>query len=166
LINVYAMSLVPSIPALESANSGNHIQITKVIPSNLETLITTSVDGFQSTGRSTDLLGLLGLLAQSTAEQTQIDTVLYLARLNGKVASSAGMAVMNGIARLYIDSVLPWAREKGLQRLLMRARLSDAVKMSCNLATSRLSREHRVLLMLSGLDSTSLIRLVAVTALP
>jgi hypothetical protein len=133
------MSLVPSIPALGSANSGNHIQITKVIPSNLETLITTSVDGFHSTGRSTDLLGPLGLLAQSTAEQTQIDTVLYLARLNCKVASSAGMAVMNGIARLYIDSVLPWAREKGLQRLLMRARLSDAVEMSCNLATSRLS---------------------------
>ncbi|GFF87147.1 hypothetical protein IFM53868_05052 [Aspergillus udagawae] len=136
LIIVYAMSLVPSIPALESANSGNYVQITKVTPSDLETLITTSVDEFQSTGCSTDLLSLL---AQSAAERTQRNTVRYLAPLKGKVAASAGMAVMNGIARLYIDSVLPSAREKGLQRFLMRARLSDAVEMNRNLATSRLA---------------------------
>ncbi|GIC88030.1 uncharacterized protein Aud_004421 [Aspergillus udagawae] len=98
------MSLVPSIPALESANSGNYVQITKVTPSDLETLITTSVDEFQSTGCSTDLLSLL---AQSAAERTQTDTVRYLARLKGKVAASAGIAVMNEKLQPQIDTISP-----------------------------------------------------------
>jgi L-amino acid N-acyltransferase YncA len=44
------------------------------------------------------------------------------------------MAIVDDIAVLYIDSVLPWARGKGIQRLLMRARLSDAVELGCRVA--------------------------------
>ncbi|GIJ91959.1 hypothetical protein Asppvi_010934 [Aspergillus pseudoviridinutans] len=112
------MSLSPSIPALEPANSGNHIQMTKVSPSDLEAFITASVDGFQSIGRLTDLLGLL---TQSAAARSQTDIVLYLAHLDGKVVASVDMEVMNSVAHLYINSVLPWTRGKGLQHLLERA---------------------------------------------
>ncbi|GIC85756.1 GNAT family N-acetyltransferase [Aspergillus udagawae] len=129
-INVYAMSLplAHSDPALAS---NDPIQITKVSHADLNTFITASIDGFRSEGRPPTLLHLL---AQSAAHRTLSDTHLYLARLDGKVAASAGMAIVDGIALLYIDSVLPWARGKGIQRLLMRARLSDAVELGCRVA--------------------------------
>ncbi|KAF7154923.1 hypothetical protein CNMCM5623_003181 [Aspergillus felis] len=75
------MSLSPSIPALHSANSSNDIQITKVSPSDLETFTTASVDGFQSIGHSTDLLGLL---AQSTA--------LYLHKQQIRLVDGIGLS--------------------------------------------------------------------------
>jgi hypothetical protein len=128
-INVYSISLPPSSPVSEPDTP---IQITKVAHSDLGTFITASIDGFRSTKRPIPLL--LHLLAQSAAHRTQSDTHLYLARLNDKIAGSAGMAIVDDIAVLYIDSVLPWARGKGIQRLLMRARLSDAVELGCMVA--------------------------------
>jgi hypothetical protein len=127
-INVYSISLPPSSPVSEPDTP---IQITRVAHSDLETFITASIDGFRSTKRP---IPLLHLLAQSAAHRTQSDTHLYLARLNDKIAGSAGMAIVDDIAVLYIDSVLPWARGKGIQRLLMRARLSDAVELGCMVA--------------------------------
>ncbi|KAF7182641.1 hypothetical protein CNMCM7691_002302 [Aspergillus felis] len=129
-INVYAVAL-PLPPSISVSELDTPVQITKVSSPEIETFIAASIDGFQSTGRPP---ALLRLLAQSAAHRTQSDTHLYLARLDGKVAGSAGMAVVDGIALLYIDSVLPWARGKGIQRLLMHARLSDALELGCRLA--------------------------------
>ncbi|GFG05855.1 hypothetical protein IFM5058_02632 [Aspergillus udagawae] len=109
-INVYAMSLplAHSNPALAS---NDPIQITK-----------------SHTPTSTHSSRPLSTASAAKAAHQPSSTS------SRKVAASAGMAIVDGIALLYIDSVLPWARGNGIQRLLMRARLSDAVELGCRVA--------------------------------
>ena len=58
----------------------------------------------------------------------------YLATVAGEVAGGASMRVGGGIALLAGASTLPAFRRRGVQRALLRARLSDAARAGCELA--------------------------------
>lgn len=68
------------------------------------------------------------------------DTILYFALVDGQIAGSAGMALIKtstgGLAHMYIDSTLPEYRGRGIQTVLLRARLVDARREGYDLASS------------------------------
>lgn len=94
-----------------------------------------SVEGFsvQAQQRPRDLLLALARIAQARA-----DTSLFVARVNGRIAGSAGLSVaptaLGRIAELYIASTLPDWRGRGVQAALLRARLAAAREAGCALA--------------------------------
>jgi GNAT superfamily N-acetyltransferase len=64
------------------------------------------------------------------------NTECYLARLDGKVAGGATLAIRDGVAGLFGASTLLAFRNRGVQTALLRARLSRAVEKGCDLAVS------------------------------
>ncbi|KAE9377027.1 hypothetical protein N431DRAFT_436268 [Stipitochalara longipes BDJ] len=67
------------------------------------------------------------------------DTRLYIASVDGKVAGSSAMALIEtsrgGVANLYIFSTLPDFRGRGIQAALLKAGLADARKAGYELAS-------------------------------
>jgi GNAT superfamily N-acetyltransferase len=60
----------------------------------------------------------------------------YLARIDGKVAGGATLAIRNGVAGLFGASTLPAFRARGVQTALLHARLARAAEAGCELAVS------------------------------
>ncbi|KAH6721249.1 hypothetical protein BKA61DRAFT_153959 [Leptodontidium sp. MPI-SDFR-AT-0119] len=93
-----------------------------------------SVEGYKDGGRAELLLDTL-----ARAAVLRDDTTLYSVIVDGKVAASAGMALIEtskgGVAHLYIDSTLPEYRGRGLQAALLKERLKDARKEGFDLAS-------------------------------
>jgi GNAT superfamily N-acetyltransferase len=58
----------------------------------------------------------------------------YLARVDGKVAGGATLAIRDGVAGLFGASTLPAFRRRGVQRALLQARLARAAEAGCDLA--------------------------------
>ena len=94
-----------------------------------------SVEGFslQATQRPRELLVALARIAHARA-----DTSLFVARVDGRIAGSAGLSVaqtpLGPIGELYIASTLPDRRGRGVQAALLRARLAAARDAGCALA--------------------------------
>ncbi len=61
--------------------------------------------------------------------------VRYLARCGGEPAGGASLRVDDGIAQLAGAATLPAFRRRGVQAALLRARLLDAARSGCDLAT-------------------------------
>lgn len=101
-----------------------------------DAFVTASVAGFavQAVTRPTRLLEALAQIAVG-----RDDTSLYAATVHGETAGTAGMSVLEidgiKIAHLYIASTLPAFRGRGVQSALLRARLADARRAGCTLAT-------------------------------
>src|SRR5262249_26202189 len=55
---------------------------------------------------------------------------------NGELAGGAAMAVHNGLATLFADSVIPRFRRLGLHRELIAARIHEGLAQGCDLATA------------------------------
>lgn len=100
-----------------------------------EKFIETSIAGFQSNGRSRELLGALAMIATRRA-----DTQLFVALVDGEIAGSAALASIEtsngGVAHLYLDSTLPDYRGRGVQQALIQARLHEARRRGLSLATA------------------------------
>jgi GNAT superfamily N-acetyltransferase len=60
----------------------------------------------------------------------------YLARIDGKVAGGATLAIRNGVAGLFGASTLPEFRARGVQTALLHTRLARAAEAGCDLAVS------------------------------
>ncbi len=94
-----------------------------------------SIAGFsvQARERPRDLLDALARIAQARE-----DTSLFVARVAGQVAGSAGLSVaatpLGLVGELYIASTLPAFRGRGVQTALLRARLQAAKAAGCALA--------------------------------
>jgi GNAT superfamily N-acetyltransferase len=58
----------------------------------------------------------------------------YLARVEGKVAGGATLAIRDGVAGLFGASTLPAFRKRGVQTALLHARLERAAEAGCDLA--------------------------------
>jgi ribosomal protein S18 acetylase RimI-like enzyme len=93
-----------------------------------------SVQGFsvQAQQRPRELLVALARIAQARE-----DTSMFVARIDGQVAGSAGLSVMDTplgrVGELYIASTLPAFRGCGVQAALLRARLAAARDARCAL---------------------------------
>jgi GNAT superfamily N-acetyltransferase len=110
------------------------VSILQISPDRLEEFRNSSVEGYRDGGRSELLLEALARSAELRA-----DTSLYFATVDGKVAGSAGLALIEtskgGVAHLYIDSTLPEYRGRGIQAALLQQRLSDARKAGYKVAS-------------------------------
>jgi GNAT superfamily N-acetyltransferase len=111
------------------------IKISQITTEKLDEFPSICLVGFRDNGRPEFLLETLARIAVSRA-----DTLLYLATVDGKIAGSAGLALIETskgkVAHLYIDSTLPEYRGRGIQAALIRARLSDAWKAGFDLASA------------------------------
>ena len=93
-----------------------------------------SVAGFslQAQQRPRELLVALARIAQARE-----DTSLFVARVDGQAAGSAGLGVMDTplgrVGELYIASTLPAFRGRGVQAALLQARLAAARAAGCAL---------------------------------
>lgn len=58
----------------------------------------------------------------------------HLARVDGKVAGGATLAIRDGVAGLFGASTLPAFRKRGVQTALLHARLKRAAEAGCDLA--------------------------------
>jgi hypothetical protein len=58
----------------------------------------------------------------------------YAARIDGQLAGVASLRLGNGLAQLCGAATLPPFRRRGVQTMLLRRRLADAVRESCELA--------------------------------
>ena len=93
-----------------------------------------SIDGFslQAQPRPRELLAALARIAQARE-----DTALFVARVDGRVAGSAGLSVMETprgrVGELHIASTLPEYRGRGVQSALLQARLAAARDARCAL---------------------------------
>ncbi|KAJ5606654.1 hypothetical protein N7510_009435 [Penicillium lagena] len=100
-----------------------------------ERFIQASIAGFEDGGRSAPLLRVLAQIATLRA-----DTQLFLATIDGEIAGSAALAVVDtptgGVGHLYLDSTLPSYRGRGVQTGLIQARLAAAQRLRLSLATT------------------------------
>lgn len=100
-----------------------------------ELFVEASVEGFsvQAQQRPRELLAALARIALARE-----DTSLFVALVDGRVAGSAGLSVMDTplgrVAELYIASTLPAFRGRGVQAALLQARLAAARGADCALA--------------------------------
>lgn len=132
-INTYVLRLTD-----EDSNE-NEVEVpgVKILRLNSETahgFPAITLVGMKSNGRSELLLKSLGQIAV-----LREDTSLYFAMVEGKIAGSAALALIEtskgGVAHLYIDSTIPEYRGRGVQLALLRARLADARRAGYDLAS-------------------------------
>ncbi|KAJ6126518.1 hypothetical protein N7523_002130 [Penicillium sp. IBT 18751x] len=100
-----------------------------------ERFIEASAAGFQTNGRTQELLRALASIATRRRDST-----LYFAFVNDDIAGTAAMATIETaegkVAHLYLDSTLMGHRGHGVQLALIRARLLDAARRGVDLASS------------------------------
>ncbi|KAL5001720.1 hypothetical protein BDV10DRAFT_159606 [Aspergillus recurvatus] len=144
-MNVYALRLreyvveerklvMSEASITQSTDKQAQIVISQVSENEKEQFVEQSTTGFQSGNPESDLF-----LTLAATASIRPDTRLYFARVNGQIAGTGGMALiptpLGYVAELYIDSTVPEFRGKGVQAALLRARLVEAKKCGCELAT-------------------------------
>ncbi|KAL4983751.1 hypothetical protein BDW68DRAFT_168220 [Aspergillus falconensis] len=115
-------------------NKGEEIRITPVSKEDHLLFIQSSTTAFTSPETPNhDLFRTLATIAT-----LRPDTRLYIAKINGKIAGTAGLALISTplgkVAELYIDSTVPEFRGRGVQAALLRDRLSEAKREGCDIA--------------------------------
>jgi GNAT superfamily N-acetyltransferase len=133
--NTYVRHLLPT-DSYSVAYRGNGIEIITDRALVETTFASDSVAGFSVQAVSRPVL-LLETLAQIALQRS--DTLLFAATVDGKVAGTAGMSLIETpsglLAHLYIASTLPAYRGRGIQLALLHARLAAARDAGCMLAS-------------------------------
>lgn len=112
------------------------VQVEAVSAANADAFFSACIAGFsvQAHQRPLALLEILARIAMARE-----DTRLYIARVDGQIAGSAGLALIDpagaAVAHLYIASTLPAYRGRGIQQALLQARLADARHAGFSLAS-------------------------------
>ncbi|TVY80747.1 hypothetical protein LSUE1_G002548 [Lachnellula suecica] len=116
---------------LETGDEGG-VKVTRLPAEREDEFRGVCVDGYEDGGRPIALLETVARLAILRA-----DTTLCIASVDGEVAGSAGIALLEtpqgDVAYFYVDSTLPAFRGKGVQAALLRQRLRDAREMGVGL---------------------------------
>lgn len=116
-------------------SSGATVAVRRVTADETERFIEASAAGFQTNGRTHELLRALASIATRRRDST-----LYFALVNDEIAGTAAMATMETaagkVAHLYLDSTLMGHRGQGVQLALIQARLLDAARLGLDLASS------------------------------
>jgi GNAT superfamily N-acetyltransferase len=134
-VNAFSNTYVKVLDRIPSESSAPpSVKIEVITAGQKEDFLAASVAGFSTERRSTILLEVLAWIAMA-----RTDTRLYLARIDGEIAGTAGLALLDlpgvTIAHLYIASTLPAYRGRGVQSALIQARLTDATRAGATLAS-------------------------------
>jgi len=109
----------------------DHVKVEKVQPGQIDLWTLTVSQGFAEQHPVTqELIEVMRMFAQG------LNTECYLARVDGKIAGGATLALRDGVAGLFGASTLPAFRNRGVQAALLNARLARAVEAGCDLAVS------------------------------
>jgi GNAT superfamily N-acetyltransferase len=107
------------------------IEIQKMEDEEIDLWTLTVAQGFAEHFPVTqELLGIMRLFANAK------NTECYFARVDGKIAGGATLAVRGRIAGLFGASTLPQFRNRGVQTALLYARMQRAAERDCELAMS------------------------------
>jgi GNAT superfamily N-acetyltransferase len=107
------------------------LEIRRASADELDLWVMTVAQGFAENYPVTqELLSVMKMFALGKG------TECYLARIEGRVAGGATLAVRGRIAGLFGASTLPEFRKRGVQTALLEARLKRAVEAGCELAMS------------------------------
>jgi len=111
--------------------TANEIEVRRASDGELELWTLTVAQGFAEHYPVTkELLDVMKLSASGK------NTECFLARIGGRVAGGATLAVRGRIAGLFGASTLPGFRGQGVQTALLTARLWRAGELKCELAMS------------------------------
>ena len=133
-VNAFSNTYARTLADVPDAAPASDLEVLRGVAA-AELFVDTSVAGFsvQAQQRPRELLAALARIAQARE-----DTSLFVARVDGRVAGSAGLSVMDTplgrVAELYIASTLPAFRGRGVQAALLQARLEAARDSGCDLA--------------------------------
>lgn len=110
------------------------VTVSRMASSEADNFPALSKAGYLDGGRAPLLLETFARIAVMRE-----DTTLYAATIDGKVAGTAAMAIIETkrgfVAHMYVDSTLPEYRGRGVQLALLRARLADAKKRGVEVAS-------------------------------
>jgi GNAT superfamily N-acetyltransferase len=107
------------------------IEIQKMGDEEIDLWTLTVAQGFAEHFPVTqEFLGIMRLFAHAK------NTECYFARVDGKIAGGATLAVRGRIAGLFGASTLPQFRNRGVQTALLYARMQRAAERGCELAMS------------------------------
>jgi GNAT superfamily N-acetyltransferase len=109
----------------------NGLDIRVARPDELDLWVMTVAQGFAENYPVThELLSVMKMFAMGK------NTECYLARIDGRVAGGATLAVRGSVAGLFGASTLPEFRKRGVQTALLHTRLRRAAETGCKLAVS------------------------------
>ena len=107
------------------------IEIQKAAEAEIDLWTLTVAQGFAEHFPVTqELLGIMRLFADGK------NTECYFARVDGKIAGGATLALRGRIAGLFGASTLPQFRNRGVQTALLQVRMQRAAEVGCELAMS------------------------------
>jgi GNAT superfamily N-acetyltransferase len=116
---------------MQSSEPRDHVKVEKVRPDQIDVWTLTVSQGFAEQHPVTqELIEVMRMFAQGP------NTECYLARVDGKIAGGATLALRDGVAGLFGASTLPAFRNRGVQTALVNARLASAAEAKCDLAVS------------------------------
>jgi GNAT superfamily N-acetyltransferase len=127
--NVMALALDDGPVAQKSEGRTTDVAIEKVGQGQMDLWTFTVSQGFAEKGPVVpEIVEVMKMFALSTGVEC------YLARMDGKVAGGATLAIREGVAGLFGASTLPAFRKRGVQTALLHARLRRAAEAGCDLA--------------------------------
>jgi GNAT superfamily N-acetyltransferase len=123
--------MVRPVPGGASPALPNGLDIRVARPDEIDLWVMTVAQGFAENYPVThELLSVMKMFAMGK------NTECYLARIDGRVAGGATLAMRGSVAGFFGASTLPEFRKRGVQTSLLHARLRRAAETGCKLAVS------------------------------
>jgi GNAT superfamily N-acetyltransferase len=130
-VSEFSNLMLRPVDAATSPATPNGIDIQLASPEELDLWVMTVSQGFAENYPVTqELLSIMKMFAMAK------NTECYLARINGRVAGGAVLAVRGRIAGIFGASTLPDFRNRGVQAALLHHRLRRASESKCEFAVS------------------------------
>jgi GNAT superfamily N-acetyltransferase len=126
--NVMALTLDGRTVAQNQPGSSPGVVIEQVDHGQVDLWTLTVSQGFAEKGPVVpEIVEVMKMFALSPGVEC------YLARVDGKVAGGATLAIRDGVAGLFGASTLPAFRKRGVQAALLHARMKRAAEVGCDL---------------------------------
>ena len=130
-VSEFSNVMVRGIVSQLFAPTPPEIEIRRASSEELDLWVMTVAQGFAENFPVTqELLSIMKMFAMAKG------TECYLARIDGRVAGGATLAMRGRIAGLFGASTLPGFRKRGVQTALLNTRLRRASESKCELAMS------------------------------
>jgi GNAT superfamily N-acetyltransferase len=130
-VSEFSNVMVRPVEKAATAALPSGIEIQKAAEGEIDLWTLTVAQGFAEHFPVTqEILSVMRLFASGK------NTECYFARVDGKIAGGATLALRGRIAGLFGASTLPQFRNRGVQTALVQARLQRAAEQGCELAMS------------------------------
>jgi GNAT superfamily N-acetyltransferase len=130
-VSEFSNVMVRLVRKMRGAKLTSGLQLQKAGPEELDLWTLTVAQGFAENYPVTqEILNVMKMFSMGKNAEC------YLARINGRVAGGATLAVRGRIAGLFGASTLPEFRKRGVQTALLQVRLKRALEVGCELAVS------------------------------